>query len=141
MQAARYYGNRDVRIDDVEEPSPGADDVVIEVAACGICGSDLGEYLHGPRHEGDDYLPYTMGHELAGTVVEAGENADVEVGTEIVLNPLVPCGDCPSCDEARYNLCRNLEVIGAQRPGGYAERVTAPAGNVVPLPDGVSPEL
>ena len=141
MRAARYYGNQDVQIDDVDEPSPGEGEVLIDVAACGICGSDLGEYLYGPRHEGDDHLPYTMGHELGGTVVETGPGADVEVGTEIVLNPLVACEDCPRCAEARYNLCQNLTVIGAQRPGGYAEQVVAPATNVIPLPDGLSPEL
>ena len=140
MQAARYYGNRDVQIDEVEAPSPGEGEVLIHVAACGICGSDLGEYLHGPRFD-DDHLPYTMGHEVAGTVAETGEGVDVKVGTEVVLSPLVACGDCRCCDEAKYNLCRNLEVIGAQRPGAYAERVTIPAENAVPLPDGVSLEL
>lgn len=139
MQAARYYGNRDIRVEDVDEPSPDEGEVVIDVTACGICGSDLGEYLYGPRN--DDGVPYTMGHEVGGTVAETGENVDIEVGTEIVLNPLVACEECWCCDEAKYNICENLEVIGAQRPGAYAERVTAPAGNVVPLPDGVSPEM
>lgn len=140
MRAARYYGNRDVRIDDVAVPSPDGDEVVIDVAACGICGSDLEEYRHGPRFD-DDRLPYTMGHEVGGTVVEAGDRADVAVGTDVVLNPLVPCGDCWCCDEGRYNRCRNLEVVGAQRPGAYAERVVAPAENAIPLPGGVSPEI
>ena len=141
MRAARYYGNQDVRIDEVDEPSPGEGEVLIDVAACGICGSDLGEYLYGPRYAGEDHLPYTMGHELGGTVVEAGPGADDDVGTEIVLNPLVACEDCPRCDEAKYNLCENLTVVGAQRPGGYAEKVVAPATNVIPLPEGLSPEL
>lgn len=141
MRAARYYGNRDVRIDEVEAPAPGPNEVRIDVGACGICGSDVSEYLHGPRYKTGDDLPITLGHELGGTVVEAGEGADVDVGTEVVLNPLVACEDCPRCDEAKYNLCENLSVVGAHRPGGYAESVTAPAGNVIPLPDGVSPEL
>lgn len=140
MKAAQYYGNRDVRVDEVAEPSPDVGEVLIEVAACGICGSDLGEYLHGPRYDDDDYLPYIMGHEVGGTVVEAGDDVDIEIGTEIVLNPLVACEECSCCEESKYNLCRDLQVVGAQRPGAYAERVTAPASNVVPLPDGVSPE-
>ncbi len=123
----------------MDEPSPDEGEVLIDVTACGICGSDLGEYLHGPRS--DDRVPYTMGHEAGGTIAETGENVDVEVGTEIVLNPLVACEECWCCDEAKYNICENLEVIGAQRPGAYAERVTAPVGNVVPLPAGVSPEM
>lgn len=125
----------------MEAPSPDEGEVLVEVAACGICGSDLAEYLHGPRYDDDDYLPYLMGHEIGGTVVAAGEGADVETGTEVVVNPLVACGECWCCEEANYNLCRDLTVVGAQRPGGYAERVAVPAGNVVPLPDGVSPEL
>lgn len=140
MESARYHGNRDVRIDDVNAPTPNEGEVLIDVTACGICGSDLVEYLHGPRG-GDDHLPYTMGHELSGTVVEAGEGANVEVGTEVVLNPLIACEDCRCCDEGMYNLCRNLTVIGAQRPGGYAEMVAGPAGNAIPLPDGASPAV
>ncbi|GGN09243.1 zinc-binding dehydrogenase [Halarchaeum nitratireducens] len=140
MRAARYHGNRDVRVEDVAAPEPEADEVVVDVAACGICGSDLAEYSHGPR-AGEASLPYVMGHEFGGTVVEAGADADVDVGTDVVVNPLVACEDCWCCDAGMYNLCRDLTVVGAQRPGAYAERVSAPATNVVPLPDGVSPEL
>ncbi|MFB6352814.1 MAG: zinc-binding dehydrogenase [Halobacteriales archaeon] len=141
MRSARFYGNQDIRVDEVDEPSPGDGEVLVEVAACGICGSDVGMYLHGPMAEGDDHLPYIMGHEFGGTVVETGPDADVDIGTEVVVNPLVACEDCWCCDRALYNLCRNLTVIGAQRPGAYAERVVAPAGNVVPLPDGVTPTM
>lgn len=141
MRAARYYGNQDIRVDDVDYPTPDDGEVLIEVAACGICGSDVGMYLHGPMTEGGDHLPYIMGHELGGTVVETAPGVDIETGTEVVLNPLVACEDCRYCDVALYNLCQNLSVIGAQRPGGYAEQVVAPAGNVVPLPDGVTPAM
>lgn len=141
MQAARYYGSQDVRVDDVEPPSPDAGEVVIDVESCGICGSDLHQYLHGSPFDDTDHVPYTMGHELSGTVTEVGEGVDLDVGTAVVLNPLVACGDCWCCDEGTYNLCRNLEVIGAQRRGGYAEQVAAPAENVLPLPDGLSTDL
>ncbi|GGM59773.1 (R,R)-butanediol dehydrogenase/meso-butanediol dehydrogenase/diacetyl reductase [Halarchaeum rubridurum] len=139
MRAARYHANRDVRVEDVAAPAPEPDEVVVDVAACGICGSDLAEYSHGPR-AGEESLPYVMGHEFGGTVAETGADADVAVGTEVVVNPLVACEDCWCCDAGQYNLCRNLVVVGAQRPGAYAERVRVPATNVVPLPDGVSPE-
>ncbi|WP_049986120.1 zinc-binding dehydrogenase [Halobellus rufus] len=139
MKAARYHGNRDVRIDEVEPPEPKAGEVLIDVDACGICGSDLGEYLHGPRRDDDGYLPYTMGHELGGTVAAVGDGVDVEVGTEVGVNPLVACESCWCCDAGKYNLCRNLEVIGAHRQGGYAEQVVAPVGNVIELPEGLSP--
>lgn len=137
MRAARYYGNRDIRIDDIERPSPGPGDVLVDIDACGICGSDLAEYLYGPRH-GDDFLPYTMGHEIGGQIADVGDGVDLEVGTEIVLSPLVACGECWCCDEAKYNLCQNLTVVGAHLQGAYAEQVVAPAENAVPLPDGVT---
>ena len=139
MKAARYYGNRDVRIDDVEAPSADAGEVLIDVEACGICGSDLGEYVYGPRRDDDEYLPYTMGHELGGTVAAVGEGVDLDVGTAVGVNPLIACEDCWCCDAGNYNLCRNLQVIGAHRQGGYAEQVVVPAGNVIPLPDDLSP--
>jgi len=140
MRAARYYGNQDVRIDEIDAPSPGPGEVLIDVDACGICGSDLSEYLYGPRRDDDEFLPYTMGHEFGGTVAVAGEGVDLDVGTPVGVNPLVACEDCWCCDEAEYNLCRNLRVIGAHRQGAYAEQVVAPATNVIPLPDGVTPE-
>ncbi|WP_336023260.1 2,3-butanediol dehydrogenase [Halobellus salinisoli] len=139
MKAARYYGNRDVRIDEVDAPEPGSGEVLIDVEACGICGSDLSEYRYGPRRDDDSFLPYTMGHELGGTVAAVGEGVDLAVGTDVGVNPLVACEDCWCCDAGKYNLCRNLEVIGAHRRGGYAEQIVAPAGNVIPLPDGLSP--
>lgn len=140
MRAARYYGRQDVRVDTVEPPTPDTGEVLIDIRACGICGSDLGMYLHGPQ-AGSKHLPITLGHELGGTIATVGDSVDVAVGTEIVLNPLVACEECWCCDEGKYNLCRNLTVVGAQRPGGYAEQVAAPAKNVIPLPEGISPEI
>jgi len=137
MRAARYYGRRDVRIDDVEEPSPAAGEVVLDVAACGICGSEVGVYLRGGR---DETAPRTMGHEIGGTVVEASEDATLAVGTAVAVNPFIPCRECERCDAGAYNLCRNLRTLDATRPGGYAERVAVPAENVIVLPDGVAPE-
>lgn len=138
MRAARYYGNRDIQIDDIDRPSPGPGEILVDVDACGICGSDLAEYLYGPRRE--EMVPYTMGHEIGGKVADTGDGVDIEVGTEIVLSPLMACGECWCCDEAKYNLCRNLRVIGAHQQGAYAEQVVAPAENAVPLPDGVTME-
>lgn len=140
MRAARYYGDREIRVDDVEPPEPAAGEVVLDVEACGICGSDLGTYLHGPLG-GSEHLPLTLGHEVGGTVAGVADGVDVDVGTDVVLNPLVACGECWCCAEGNYNLCRNLTVVGAQRAGGYADRVTAPATNVVALPDGVTAEM
>ena len=138
MKAARLYGVEDVRIDDVDEPEPGPGEVLVDVAACGICGSDLHFYEEADDYFDADALPMTLGHEIGGTVVETGEGVDIAVGTDVALGPHTPCGECWCCQEAKYNLCRDLNATSA-RPGGYAERVVESADNAIPLPDGVSP--
>lgn len=137
MEAALFYGPGDMRIDDVDEPSPGPGEILVDVAACGICGSDLHFYEDGFPREVD--YPVTLGHEVSGTVIEAGEGVDIEVGTEVVLSPHTPCGECWCCEEALYNLCQNLNATSA-KPGGYAEYVVEQAANAIPLPDGVNVE-
>ncbi|MFB6352815.1 MAG: zinc-binding dehydrogenase [Halobacteriales archaeon] len=137
MEAALFYGPGEMRVEDVDEPSPGPGEVLVDVAACGICGSDLHFYEDGFPREVD--YPVTLGHEVSGTVVETGEGVDIEIGTEVVLSPHTPCGECWCCEEALYNLCRNLNATSA-KPGGYAEFVVERAENAMPLPDGVDVE-
>lgn len=139
MRAALLYGVEDVRVEDVDEPTPGPGEVLVDVAACGICGSDLHFYEEGgmgPQTE----LPTAFGHELAGTVLGVGDGVDdVAVGQDVALAPHTPCMECWYCEMAQYNLCENLDPVSA-RPGGYAERVVESADNAVPLPAGVDPE-
>lgn len=139
MRAAQYYGPEDIRLEDIDPPTPDAGEILVDVAACGICGSDLHFYEDGLPREPDAY-PVTLGHEIGGTVAETGEGVDIAVGTEVVLSPHIPCGECWCCDEGNYNLCRNLTPTAAE-PGGFAEQVTVPEDLAVPLPDGVSPEV
>ncbi|MBP2249984.1 (R,R)-butanediol dehydrogenase/meso-butanediol dehydrogenase/diacetyl reductase [Halarchaeum solikamskense] len=136
MRAALFYGPEDMRVEDVDEPNPGEGEVLVDVAACGICGSDLHFYTDGLH--GDADYPTTLGHEIGGTVLETGAGVDIEVGTDVVLSPHTPCMDCWWCENAMYNLCRDLDATSA-RPGGYAERVVERADNALVLPDGVSP--
>ncbi|MCD2201687.1 2,3-butanediol dehydrogenase [Halobacterium sp. KA-4] len=148
MRAARYYGEGDVRIEDVEPDDVGPNDVRIDVAACGICGSDLHEYAAGPmtiptepHPVTGEALPFTIGHEIGGTVAEVGENVDVAVGTTVAVNPIVWCGSCRPCERGDYHLCENGGFVGLSRNGGFAENVVVSAEKVVPVPDAVSPEL
>lgn len=139
MRAALLYGAEDVRVEDVDEPSPGSEEILVDVAACGICGSDLHFYEAGGMGP-DTELPAFLGHEIGGTVLEVGEDVDsVEVGQDVALAPHTPCMECWCCENAQYNLCRELDAVSA-RPGGYAEKVVESADNAVPLPEGVSPE-
>lgn len=145
MQAARYYGPKDIRIEDIEPDTVGPNDVRIAVAACGICGSDLGEYVGGPITIPDEphpvtgeQLPITIGHEIAGTVTEIGENVDIPVGTNVVVNPIIWCGRCQYCDEGKYRLCESGGFVGLSGgAGGFAENVVVSAEKVVPVPDDI----
>lgn len=148
MRAARYYGSRDVRVEDTEPDVLGSTDVRVNVAACGICGSDLHEYMHGPstipnspHPVTDTEPPLTIGHEIGGTVVEAGTDANVKVGTTVAINPIVWCGECRYCASGEYHLCSFGGFVGLSCNGGFAENVVVSTEKVVPMPSGISPEI
>jgi (R,R)-butanediol dehydrogenase/meso-butanediol dehydrogenase/diacetyl reductase len=146
MRAARFHGPKDIRIEDVSEPSlrPGA--VAIDVAWCGICGTDLHEYLEGPifipatghphplTHEEE---PVTMGHELSGTITALGEGVnDLQVGENVVVEPYFVCGECAPCKAGNYNLCTSMGFIGlAGGGGGLSEHMVVERRWVHPIGD------
>ena len=147
MRAARYYGPRDVRVEAVDQFEPGPGEVRVDVAACGICGSDLHEYTHGPSTIPESphpvtgaEPPLTIGHEIGGTVAETGADVDVEPGTTVAVNPIVWCGACRYCASGEYHLCSDGGFVGLSCDGGFAESVVVSAEKVVPVPDGVSAE-
>ena len=122
----------EVELTTVDDPTPGARDVVIAVAACGICGTDL----HILEGEFAPSLPIVPGHEFAGTVVALG--ADVTglmVGARVAADPSLYCHECHYCRLGRDNLCERSNAIGVSVPGAAAELVVAPAANCVVLPD------
>jgi (R,R)-butanediol dehydrogenase / meso-butanediol dehydrogenase / diacetyl reductase len=150
MKALRWYAAKDVRLEDVPEPSPGRGDVVIQVGACGICGSDLHEYLHGPvyipktRHPLTGLEPpVTLGHEFAGRVVAVGEGVDsassgrlvgasasrpeIRESMRVAVNPCVVCGECAWCRRGQTNHCAKLACIGLSSHGALAPFVRVPA--------------
>lgn len=137
MRAAMFYGPEEMQVEDTAAPTPGTGEVLVDVKACGICGSDLHFYKDGLHHNVD--YPVTLGHEVGGTIAETGEGVDIDVGTDVVLSPHTPCMECWTCKDGLYNLCQNLNATSA-KPGGYAEEVVEAADNAIPLPDGVSPE-
>ena len=125
MKAAVFRGIEDIRVEDVPEPEADAQDIVVRVAACGICGSDLHTYLHGSFVQPGQI----MGHEFAGEAVEVGSDVQgIEVGDRVTALPLQPCMQCPRCAEGRYNLCAAAWTAGIAygKPGGFAERVRIP---------------
>lgn len=139
MKAAVYYGPRDIRVEEVPEPTPGSTEAKIAIAAAGICGSDMHPY-RGASHELVDRMRgRILGHEVSGTVVEVGRDVtEVKIGDRVSVEPLVGCGYCRFCRSGRYHLCRELQHIGGARPGGFAEYTIAPQSKLYKLPDSVS---
>lgn len=137
MKAARFYGGKDIRLEILPDPVPEQDEVLVQVAATGICGSDL----HGYHAEDPKQLsPRIAGHELTGEVVALGsENVKHRVGARVAIEPTIPCNACPQCLSGNYNICSNLVHIGGSaRSGGFAEYMVAPEDNVYTLPEDVS---
>ena len=121
-----------VTVRDLSDPEPGPGEVVIDVKACGFCGTDLhifrGEYL-------GDY-PVRPGHEAAGVVASVGEDVEgFKAGDRVAIEPNIHCGQCSMCTSGRGNFCENWTAIGVTLPGCMAERVLAPAGQVFPIGD------
>jgi len=115
----------------VDDPTPGRGEVVIEVTASGICGTDV-HLLHGLYSEA---MPVIPGHEFSGRVVEVGPDvAGLAVGDHVAADPNLPCHACLQCQRGRVNLCENYTAIGINRDGSAAEYVAVPAGVCVKLP-------
>jgi threonine dehydrogenase-like Zn-dependent dehydrogenase len=110
-----------VELLDADEPQPAADEVVIEVAVVGICGSEL----HGIHSNDFRRPPLVMGHEFAGLTSD---------GRRVTVNPLISCGTCDMCFSGREQLCRTREILGIHRPGAFAQYVTVPQRAVHELP-------
>jgi propanol-preferring alcohol dehydrogenase len=130
-----------LRMEDVEQPQPAADEVLIEVEACGVCHSDLhigdGDW---PQLVPITKKPLILGHEIAGRVVEKGTSVvHLEVG-DLVGVPWVywTCGECEFCREGNENLCAKQKITGVTVDGGYAEYVKVPASHATKIPAGIS---
>jgi 2-desacetyl-2-hydroxyethyl bacteriochlorophyllide A dehydrogenase len=121
-----------VSVQQVDDPTAGPREVVVKVAACGICGTDL------HLLEGESPLaryPLVPGHEFCGEVVDVGPGVEyLKVGNFVAVDPNLPCGHCHYCKAGRENLCENYQAIGVTVPGACAELVAAPAANAVLLP-------
>jgi threonine dehydrogenase-like Zn-dependent dehydrogenase len=125
---------RRMEIEDIPAPTAGTGEAVVEVAACGICGSDLEGYLATPGMKERRVPPLLLGHEFSGVVT-----GDVEAwaGVRVAVNPLITCGVCMFCRGGRRHLCPERSLIGLNRPGAFAERVAVPVRNLVALPEGL----
>jgi (R,R)-butanediol dehydrogenase / meso-butanediol dehydrogenase / diacetyl reductase len=148
MRALRFHGARDLRIEEVDEPSgPGEGEVVVRVASCGICGTDLHEYVAGPIVTPVEPHPLTgaqnpqiLGHEFSGEVVATGAGVtSVREGDRVAIMPLAYCGRCAYCRRGLQHLCATMGCVGLSHAwGGMAQLATVAEYQVVRLPDDVT---
>jgi len=134
MKALVYTQPMQMQLQERPYPTLQAGEVIIKVAAAGICGSDLHAFHgHDPRRQPG----LVLGHELAGVVV-ASASSRLQEGQRVTANPLITCGNCEYCRAGRDNLCANRSMIGMSRPGAFAEFLAIPAASVIPIPDSLS---
>jgi len=112
--------------------TPGAGEVVVEVAGCGICHTDLGYLDDGVPTRGA--LPLTLGHEVSGTIVAAGAGAEHRVGEQVVVPAVLPCGKCERCRAGRGSICAAQVFPGNDIHGGFGSHLVVPAEGLCPVP-------
>jgi 6-hydroxycyclohex-1-ene-1-carbonyl-CoA dehydrogenase len=135
MKAAVFHGpNQPLKIEEVPTPSPGAGQLLVKTAACGVCHTDLHYIDHGvPTFKKP---PLILGHEPSGTVAALGEGAEgFKEGDRVLLPAVVSCGNCAACRTGRENICDTMIMFGNNIDGAYAEYLLAPAKDTFHLPE------
>ena len=110
---------------ELEFSSPGAGEVVVEVAGCGVCHTDLGYYYDGVKTQHD--LPLALGHEISGRVVAAAADTEHWMGRPVIVPAVIPCGRCELCERGRFTICRQQKMPGNDIQGGFASHIQVPA--------------
>ena len=136
MRAAIMYAPGDIRVEDVPKPVAGAGEVLLKVAACGVCGSDIPRMLSKGAHR----MLIICGHEFAGHIVGLGDEVSgFKQGELVSVAPMIPCRRCDQCLTGHFSRCRDYDYFGSRRDGAYAEYVAVPQGNLLKTPDGIDP--
>ena len=129
----RFGGPEVLEMREVPDPRPRADEVLVEVKACGINHLDL--WVRQGLRGLDIEMPHILGNEVVGVALEVGGVVrHVKLGDHVLVCPTLSCGTCPACHAGDDNLCRQYDVLGRRRNGGYAERVAVPGRNCLPYP-------
>jgi len=135
MKAAIFYGPKEpLRLENIPAPTPGAGEMLIKVAACGLCHTDLSYIDHGvPTFKKP---PLVLGHEVSGTVAGLGEGVNHwREGDRVLVPTLYTCGQCEMCRTGRENICERMVMFGNNVDGGYAEYILVPAKDMIPMPE------
>jgi propanol-preferring alcohol dehydrogenase len=135
MRAAVFYeAHAPLRVQEWPDPEPRDDEILVRVAACGLCHTDLHYLDHGVATAKQP--PLILGHEATGIVAAAGSGVtSLKPGDRVLLPAVLPCGTCFACRTGRENICLHMRMFGNDVDGAYAEYVTAPAKDVFLLPD------
>jgi len=137
IRAAYYTGNGTFSLETVTPTPPETGEVQIDIAYCGICGTDLHVYLgHMEQRIGTHRV---IGHEMSGTVSAVGHNVNtIHVGDQVVVRPLDHCGACPACDRGHQHICQNLKFLGLDTDGAFQHKWNVPEHTVHRLPSDMS---
>jgi len=136
MTAAVMHAPGDIRVEQIAVAAPGAGEVLLKVAACGVCGSDIPRMLHN----GGYVMPIVCGHEFSGWVEVLGEGVTgFEIGDLVSVPPLIPCYKCDFCLKGEFGLCEDYDYFGSRSDGAYAQYVVSPVGNLLKMPAGMDP--
>lgn len=141
MRAAIFEGSPNLTIREVAKPVVDSESVIIQVVASGICGSDL---FHISGNNPRVRPPIILGHEFFGYINTIGSNVpqnSLELGQLVAVNPIVNCGRCKYCLSGRINLCEEIELLGHQRPGGFAEYVKVDFRKLVRIPTTIDKDI
>ena len=143
MKALVWEAARQMTLREEKDPVAPADEILVRVAHAGICGSELSGYL---GHNALRVPPLIMGHEFAGEIVDIGPmvptlHPELTLGSLVTVNPLWFCGECRECRAGTTQLCGGRRLLGAHRPGAFAEYISVPAKLALTLPDGVDTRI
>jgi L-iditol 2-dehydrogenase len=138
MRASRLHAIRDLRLEELPRPVPGPGEVLLKVAAVGVCGSDVHYYLEGRIGDQVVEAPIILGHEFSAWVAELGEGVEgLASGQLVTVDPAISCGECESCQHGHPNLCPDVLFCGTPPVNGvFSEYTVMPAENCFPLPEG-----
>ena len=127
MIGSFFLGNKTFAVRDLKIGPPDRGEVLIKVMACGVCGTDV-HIFHGEKGSADVRPPVVLGHEFAGIVEQVGEGVDsLKTGDHVAVDPNIYCGCCHFCRIGKKQFCENLQAIGVNRDGGFAEYCLLPA--------------
>ena len=133
MKAQVLYDIGEISYADVEKPIPRANEALVKVRACGICGSDIPRIYKTGAHN----MPLIPGHEFSG-IVEECEALPELVGKRVGIFPLKPCMECEQCKNRHYEMCSDYDYLGSRCDGGFAEYVAVPVWNLILIPDEIT---